>query len=119
MIRGILVLAVLGAIVAIVLWERSDREMFRKVFFALYNYALEKAKAKSKDTDKNVKLESISINILEIMDQLDVGPRKISEFLEKLEKKEHITMKHNTVKLTPVGIAYFKFKYLNEGGKLV
>ena len=111
MIRAILVLGVLGAIIGIVIWERSDRAMIRKVFFALYNKAL--AGARDKDHDK---LHVISINILDIMDELDVGPRKISEILSDLEKKEFLTMKQNSLKLTPIGVAYFKYKYLDEGG---
>lgn len=108
MIRGILILIVLGAIVGLFIWEKTDRALFAKVFRALYNYALAKAK-------KGTKLHLVSINILEIMDQVDMGPQKISSVLKKMENKEYITMKQNTVKLTPVGIAFFKFKYLGEG----
>ncbi len=109
MIRGILVLAVLGAIVAWVIWERSDRALFKKVFWALYNDALKNAKDKEK-------LHLASINILEIMDIVEMGPRKIDQILSQMEKREYIKMKQNTVRLTPVGIAYFKFKYLNDAG---
>jgi len=105
----ILVFVVLAVVVAMVIWERSDRALFRKVFFALYNYALKK-----KEDLKSKKPEAVSINILEIMDETDVTPKKISGILSQMEKKEFITMKSNIVKLTPVGVAYFKFKYLDE-----
>jgi len=106
-IRLILLLVVVGVVVGAIWWDRTERSKKRQIFFSLYNKALAKA------TDKK-KLSGISINILDVMDETDIGPTYLHSLLKDMERSQHVIVKSNTVKLTASGVVYFKYKYLSE-----
>lgn len=106
MIRVILVIIVIGIVVAVLWWERTEKSRKRQVFFSLYNKALAKAKGD--------KLDGVSISILDVIDETDIGPTAMHILLKKLEEQQYVILSSNTVKLTPQGVAYFKYRYLSE-----
>ena len=107
MIRLALVVLVLGAIVVVIWWDRSEKSKLRQVFFSLYNKSLDKAKDKKK-------IYGTSVNILDIIDETDISPNMTHKILKQMERSDFVIVKQNVVKLTAEGVAYFKFKYLSE-----
>jgi hypothetical protein len=65
--------------------------------------------AKGKD-----KLAGVPISILDMIDETDIAPTAMHVLLKGLESKQYVKISSNTVKLTPEGIAYFKYHYLSE-----
>jgi hypothetical protein len=108
MIRFALVVVLFAVVVGVIWWDRAEKAKKRQLFFSLYNKAL----SNTKDKDK---LWGVTINILDIIDETDIGPNLMHTMLKEMERLEFITMKTNTAKLTQEGVAYFKFKYLSEG----
>jgi hypothetical protein len=106
-IRAFLVIVIIGAVIAVILWDRSDKSKKRQVYYSLYNKSLASAKDKSK-------IYGTSVNILEIMDETDIGPNILHRLLRDLERSNFINLSQNVAKLTPEGVAYFKFRYLGE-----
>lgn len=107
MIRFLVLGVVVIAIAVVVWWDRTDSSRLRQVFFSLYNKALAKAKT-------HQKLYAVSINILEVIDETDIPPTALHTILKKMEANRYVKVSQHTVKLTPEGVAYFKFKYLSE-----
>jgi predicted methyltransferase len=109
-IRAFLVACALGAIVAFIIWERSVQAKTRQVFFSIYNKA-----AKNK---KGNQIHGVSVNVLDIMDETDIPPNKMHTILKEMEKQQYVTFKGNVVKLTTLGVAYFRMKYTSEKGDI-
>lgn len=107
MIRFLILAVVIGAVVLVVWWDRTEASKKRQIFFSLYNKALSKAR-------EGQKLHSVSVNILDVMDETDIGPTLLHKMLKVLEDQGYLVLKSNTAKLTPEGVAYFKFKYVSD-----
>ena len=84
MIRLILLLVVVAIVAGAIWWERTEKSKKRQIFFSLYNKALAKA------TDKK-KLSGISINILDVMDETDIGPTYLHTLLKEMERTKRGT----------------------------
>ena len=108
MIRFMLVVVLFAVVVGVIWWDRAERAKKRQLFFSLYNKAL--SRAKDKDN-----VWGVTINILDIIDETDIGPNLMNKMLKELERLEFITIETNTVHLTKEGVTYFKMKYLSEG----
>ena len=107
MIRFLILAVVIGAVVFVIWWDRTEASKKRQIFFSLYNKAMAKVK-------EGQKLHSVSINILDVMDETDINPTPLHKMLKQMEIQQYVTVKSNTVKLTAEGVAYFKFKYMSE-----
>ena len=112
MIGVVLLLVALGAVVGVIWWDRTEKSKKRQVFFSVYNKSLAKAK-----DDK--KIYGTSVNILNIIDETDISPSFVYRILKGMEGNNHVKVTQNTVKLTPEGVAYFKYMYLSETVKEV
>ena len=108
MIRFALVIVLFAVVVGVIWWDRAEKAKKRQLFFSLYNKAL----SNSKDKDN---VWGVTINILDVIDETDIGPNLMNKMLKELERLEFITIETNTVNLTKEGVVYFRFKYLSEG----
>lgn len=107
MLRAILVFLILGIVVVYFCWDQSDKTKRKQVFYSLFNKSLSGSK------DKN-KIYGVSVNIIEMIDELDLSPSTLHKILKDMERNNYVTFTNNVAKLTAEGVAYFKFKYLGQ-----
>lgn len=100
-------LAILVGIVVIILWKRSDKSKMKKLFFSIYNHSLDNEKSSGI-------IYGSSINILDIMNDVNIEPTTFHKLLEQLETNYWIIVRPNRIVLTAEGASYFGFKYLGK-----
>ena len=107
MLRAFILLAVIAVVAVVIWWDRTEKSRIRQVFFSLYNKALANTKDKKK-------LHGVTVNILDVMDETDIGPTALHKILKEMENRRYVVVKSNTVKMTVEGVSYFKFRYVSE-----